>query len=194
MSRTDRKDRILQILLREHGNSVPGGALSEALGVSRQSIVQDIALLKAAGYEILSTSRGYCLAAIPYVRRVVKLYHTDAQIEEELNTVVDLGGRVADVFVKHKAYGELHAKLPIGSRRDIRTYLENIRSGKSVPLKHLTSDYHYHTLEAPDESVMDLIVAELQKKGMIANLLDYEYEGEHHRHVNGIPQKTTQPG
>lgn len=193
MDRTERKDRILQLLLRERGRPVPGSELSASLGVSRQSIVQDVALLKAAGYEILSTARGYCLSAVPYRQRVVKLRHTDAQIEEELNTVVDLGGRVADVFVKHKAYGELHAKLAISSRRDIRNYLEAIRTGKSVPLKNLTSDYHYHTIEAPDETVLDLIVRALQEKGMLADLLDYEYEGEHDRHVNGISQKTAQP-
>lgn len=171
---TERRNAILQAL-KEAGDSVSGSALAERFGVSRQIIVQDIALLKAAGYEILSTSRGYCLAETPYVSKVVKLYHTDEQIEEELNTIVDLGGRVADVFVKHKAYGELHARLPIASRRDARAYLENIRSGKSVPLKNLTSNYHYHTIEAQDERILELILSELQKKGMTAELLDYEH-------------------
>ncbi len=171
---TERRNAILQTL-KDEKSSVSGSALSEQFGVSRQIIVQDIALLKAAGYEILSTSRGYRLAETPYVSKVVKLYHTDEQIEEDLNTIVDLGGRVSDVFVKHKAYGELHARLPISSRRDVRVYLENIRSGKSVPLKNLTSNYHYHTIEAPDERILDLILSELQKKGMTAELLDYEH-------------------
>ena len=174
MGCTERRNAILQIL-KGTENSVSGSALSERLGVSRQIIVQDIAVLKAAGYEIISTSRGYCLASVPYVRRVVKMYHTDHEIEDELNTIVDLGGRVADVFVKHKAYGELHAPFAISSRREIQTYLDNIRSGKSVPLKNLTSNYHYHTIEAPDDHIMELIVDALQKKNMIAKLLDYEY-------------------
>ncbi len=177
MGCTERRNAILQ-LLKGSGSSVSGSSLSERLGVSRQIIVQDIAVLKASGFEIISTNRGYCLSAIPHVRRVVKMYHTDEAIEEELNTIVDLGGHVTDVFVKHKAYGELHAQLPIGSRRDIQAYLSNIRSGKSVPLKNLTSGYHYHTIEAPDDNIMDLIIEELQKKGMTAKLLDYEYEGE----------------
>lgn len=174
MSRTERRNAILQ-LLKGTGESLSGSALSEKLDVSRQVIVQDIAVLKASGYDIISTNRGYCLASSPSVRRTVKMFHTDADIEDELNTIVDLGGRVLDVFVKHKAYGELHAQLPIGSRREIRAYLENIRSGKSVPLKNLTSNYHYHTLEAPDDMVMDLIIDELQKKNMTAPLLDYEH-------------------
>lgn len=174
MSRTERRNAILHIL-KGTGDSVSGSALSEKLGVSRQMIVQDIAVLKAAGYEILSTNRGYCLASAPYVRRTVKMFHTDAQIEEELNTIIDLGGRVLDVFVKHKAYGELHAQLPIASRREIQEYLANIRSGKSVPLKNLTSNYHYHTLEAPDDEIMSLILCELQRKNMTAPLLDYEH-------------------
>lgn len=40
---------------------VSGSALAKAVGVSRQVVVQDIALLRADGHDIVATSRGYVL-------------------------------------------------------------------------------------------------------------------------------------
>ena len=40
---------------------VPGKALAAQYEVSRQVIVQDIALIRAAGHNIISTNRGYIL-------------------------------------------------------------------------------------------------------------------------------------
>ena len=73
---------------------VPGKALAAQYEVSRQVIVQDIALIRAAGYEIISTNRGYILNQPKTVCRIFKVQHTDEQLEEELNTIVDLGGCV----------------------------------------------------------------------------------------------------
>ena len=42
---------------------VPGKGQAKVYDVSRQVIVQDIALIRAAGYDIISTDRGYILNA-----------------------------------------------------------------------------------------------------------------------------------
>ena len=108
------------------------------------------------------------------VSRVFKVIHTDEQVEEELNLFVDLGGKVEDVFVYHKVYGVIKVPMNIKSRRDVRKYMEGISSGKSTNLMKLTSNYHYHTIIAEDEQTLDLIQDELQQKGFLAKLQDYE--------------------
>ena len=144
------------------------------LGVSRQIIVQDVALIRANGIEILSTNRGYVIQEDTEVSRVFKVHHTNEEVEEELNLFVDLGGKVEDVFVYHKVYGVIKANLNIKSRRDVKKYMDGISSGKSTNLLNLTSNYHYHTVIAEDEQTLDLIQDELNKRGFLAKLQDYE--------------------
>ena len=55
-----RRKRILQ-LLSEQTKPLSGTALAKQFGVSRQVIVQDIALLKSKEPAIISTYRGYVL-------------------------------------------------------------------------------------------------------------------------------------
>ena len=95
-----------------------------------------------------------------------KFFHTSKQIVDELCTIVDLGGTVEDVFVHHKIYGQLQAPLHISSRRDVQLFLEELKSGKSTPLKDVTSGYHYHTVSADSGETLDLIGQELGKKGL----------------------------
>ena len=84
---------------------VSGSDLAKKFSVSRQVIVQDIALIRAAGYDIISTNRGYIINEPAAVSRVFKVKHTDAQVEEELTEIIDLGGIVRNVMVNHRVYG-----------------------------------------------------------------------------------------
>ena len=72
-----------------------------------------------------------------------------------------------DVFVHHKVYGTLKASLHITSRRNVEKFVETIKSGKSSPLKNVTSGYHYHTIAADSETTLDLIEKELEEKGFL---------------------------
>ena len=45
--------------------------------------------------------------------------------------------------------------------------MEDIRSGKSRPLKNITSNYHYHKVSADSEETLDLIEQELREKGFL---------------------------
>ena len=173
MSGKERREEILKIL----NNSempVAGTELAKELGVSRQVIVQDMALIRANGIDVMATNRGYVIQEAKEVSRVFKVIHTDEQVEEELNLFVDLGGKVEDVFVYHKVYGVIKVPMNIKSRRDVRKYMEGISSGKSTNLMKLTSNYHYHTIIAEDEQTLDLIQDELSSRGFLAKLQDYE--------------------
>lgn len=92
-----RREEILKYI---SNSSVPvsGTALAKMFCVSRQVIVQDIALLRAKNCDILSTNRGYIINQPRKVERIFWVCHEGDQIEEELNHVVDLGGTVVDVL------------------------------------------------------------------------------------------------
>ena len=173
LSGQERREQILKIL-KNSGQPVAGTDLARKLEVSRQIIVQDMALIRANGVDVISTHRGYVIQESNQASRVFKVIHTDEQVEEELNLFVDLGAKVENVFVYHKVYGVIKADMNIKSRRDVRKYMEGITSGKSTNLMNLTSNFHYHTIVAEDEQTLDMIQEELQQKGFLAKLQDYE--------------------
>jgi len=167
MKSDERRKSIVNLLLSEN-RPVSGSELSEKYGVSRQIIVKDISILKEHGNDILATSAGYVIRSSPLKDRVFKVFHTTEQTEDELKLIVDLGGTVADVFVWHKAYGKMEAKLNISSRAQIEQFIESVRTGKSVELMHITGGYHYHTVRAENEEVLNRIELALTEKGYIA--------------------------
>ena len=173
MSGQERREEIIKII-KNSGRPVAGTDLANKLGVSRQVIVQDMALIRANGIEVMATNRGYVIQESKDVSRVFKVIHSNEQVEDELNLFVDLGRKVEDVFVYHKVYGVIKATLNIKSRRDVKSYMEGISSGKSTNLLNLTSNYHYHTITAEDEQTLDWIQDELNEKGFLAKLQDYE--------------------
>ncbi len=167
MKAAERRKAIVNLLLSEK-EAISGGALSERFGVSRQIIVKDITILKGMGYDILSTHNGYIMQKSPFKERVLKLHHTTEQTEDELSLIVGLGGTVVDVFVWHKVYGKMEAKLNIFSELQVKQFIEGIRIGKSSELMNITGGYHYHTIRAESEEILDKIDAILKERGYIA--------------------------
>ena len=166
MNSEERRKEILHTF-RSGNGPVSGGALSAMFGVSRQIIVQDIALLRAQGNDIISTNRGYLLKTSPKVSRVFFVNHADEQTEEELNSIVDLGGSIKDVFVEHKVYGTIRGDLNVSSRRQVAVFLEELKNGRSSLLKKITMDAHYHTVEAESIEILDEVEKELEVRGFL---------------------------
>lgn len=169
----ERRKKILE-LMQQANTPLSGSALGRMTGVSRQVVVQDIALLRTEGQRILATARGYLLDRPSEITRLIKTCHTSEQTEEELNTIVDLGGCVHDVVVNHRAYGKISAKISIKSRRDVQVFMEQIHSGKSTLLMNITAGYHFHHVSAEREEILDEIEDKLREKGFLAEILPYE--------------------
>ena len=183
--------------LRSADAPVSGGQLANTLNVSRQIIVQDIALLREAGANIVATTKGYVLAdaaqtaaqtmaqnaaeqpaaALDEPARTFKLHHEVEQTREELQTIIALGGRVHNVSISHRAYGRITAPLEIADQADIERFINDIESGKSSPLSTATSGYHYHLVSAPSDEALEAIGRALADKGFLAPLLPHEQEG-----------------
>jgi hypothetical protein len=166
MTGADRRQEIIRTL-EKAVKPIPARDLAKFHNVSRQVIVQDVALIRAAGYDILSTNRGYILTKPGKVTRVFKVSHTDEQMEEELCAIVDLGAEVLNVMVHHKIYGTMEAPLNITSRKKVKQFMDDINSGKSSPLKNITGNYHYHTVSADNEKTLDEVQEVLQQKGFL---------------------------
>lgn len=172
-SGNERRRMILRIL-READEPLSGQNLGKAAQVSRQVVVHDIALLRTEGFPIVSTNRGYVMSLPHRQMRVLKCHHTVDETEDELMTIVDLGGEAVDVVVNHRVYGKMSAMLNIASRRDVKHYIDDIRSGKSSPLMMVTSGYHFHHIAADSEDVLDEIENALREKGYLAEVFPYE--------------------
>ena len=166
MKVAERRKAIVNLLLSAK-EPISGGALAQRFNISRQIIVQDITVLKGTGYEILSTNQGYVMQRSPLAEKVFKVRHTTDQTEDELSCIVDLGGTVVDVFVWHKVYGRIDAPLNIFSQMQIKQFLEGVRTGQSTELMHITGGYHYHTVRAENEAVLDRIEAALTERNYI---------------------------
>ncbi|MBX6773585.1 MAG: transcription repressor NadR [Chloroflexi bacterium] len=148
---TEERRQAIKELLATARRPVPGRDLARIFDVSRQVVVQDIAVLRAAGVPIVATSRGYTTPPVPGLHRsVVAVRHRPEQTAEELFLIVDQGVRVVDVIVEHPIYGELRGLLMHASREDVRAFLDLVRSRRAHLLSELTDGVHLHTLEADD--------------------------------------------
>ncbi|WP_028306432.1 transcription repressor NadR [Desulfitibacter alkalitolerans] len=169
MNPITRRNNILAIL-KTAEQPMAGSELAARLSVSRQIIVQDISLLRAGGEQILATPQGYllmrALTTTPY-RKTFATCHTFEEMLQELEIIVDAGGRVLDVIVEHPVYGELRGMLMLGSRRDIASFISNIKASNSKPLSALTHGVHLHTVEAASEEVFGHIERELDRAGLL---------------------------
>ena len=165
-----RRMKIRQMLL-EAREPLTGTALARGLHVSRQVIVQDIALMRAENHDILSTNRGYLYRRkddrISLPKRVFFVRHSTEQVLSEFMTVIDLGGKILDVVVEHEIYGQIRADLLIETPQEAHDFAEKLNNSRDNPLMILTGDCHYHTVAAPSEKLLDLIQQELDNKGFL---------------------------
>jgi len=155
--------------LRERGRPVPGGEIAKHFGVSRQCLVQDVAILRAGGEEILATPTGYRLPAESNQghRAILACKHPPERTEEELQILLDHGVRILDVIVEHPLYGELRGSLMLESRADLQNFLAHVRASHAALLSSLTNGVHLHTVEASRPEMISRAKAQLRARGFL---------------------------
>lgn len=162
--------RVLLEKLREAEEPLTGTWLAKELGVSRQVIVGDFAILRAAGNVVYATPQGYLLPPVEYTKMIkatLACKHDRDGLEKELAIIIDHGGKVLDVIVEHSLYGELKANLMLASRRELAEFLRNLDDSKAEQLSSITAGVHLHTVEVPNEEVLGEIKEELKRKGIL---------------------------
>lgn len=170
MDGKERRDLILH-KLKTGGVPITGGTLAREFKVSRQIIVGDIAILRAAGHNVYATPQGYILPVeqtqTGTIRVKLACRHDLQKLEEELAIIIDNGGKVLDVLVEHAIYGEIKANLMLASRRDLAEFLTKLDNSQDEPLSLITGGVHLHTVEVPSQKVLTIIEQELKNRGIL---------------------------
>ena len=132
----------------EESRPLSATAIAKEFGVSRQIIVGDVALLRAAGENIAATPRGYVLQKERSSHtKTIACRHNDDNLLKELYIVVDNGCAVLDVTVEHPVYGQILGQLQIFSRYDADQFAKKLGENSAPPLCALTNGVHLHTIQ-----------------------------------------------
>lgn len=169
MDALDGQARREAILARLGGTRTPvsAAALARELGVSRQIIVGDVALLRAGGHPISATPRGYLTERAPGAARTLACVHPPEGMGAELYAIVDAGCEVVDVIVEHPLYGQLTGALRLRSRYDVGQFLEQVAASEARPLSDLTGGIHLHTIRAFEPAALDRAAQALRALGYL---------------------------
>ena len=174
MDTTTRRNQILDIIT-QTDTPTTAKALSDKLGVSRQVIVGDVALLRAEGHEITATSRGYTIAPKSnaggenqYLGTIVSR-HAAEDTKAELYEIVNMGGTIVNVIVEHDLYGNITGSLNLKTREDVDSFLERMESSQDKLLLELSNHgIHTHTIACRDKSHFENIVQALKSKKFLS--------------------------
>ena len=166
MNSQQRRAAILR-RLQQADKPVSATVLAGELAVSRQIIVGDVALLRAAGESVVATARGYVITRPHGVERQVVCCHAPGDMERELNLMVDFGCTVEDVAVEHAVYGQISGRLDVSSRYEVAEFLRRVEEGSSKPLSDLTAGIHTHTLRCPDGQTFEKLCTALRDAGFL---------------------------
>lgn len=172
----DKRRASLLKTLKESDKPVKAAQLAQMYGVSRQVIVQDMTLLRAKDEPLMATPQGYVYlaSATSGVRQVILSRHVPSETENELNIMVDYGITVVDVGVEHSVYGNIFRPLGLKSRVDVKRFLQQMQDNEANLLCSLTGGLHMHTLEAPNQQMMDEVCAELARQGFLVGKMEIQ--------------------
>ena len=164
----ERRKELIRTL-RGANEPVLGSDLAQQFGVSRQVLVQDMAILRAAGTDIIATPRGYLLRnPAPLAHRdVLHVTHGRDAMVDEMTVLVDLGIRILDIAVDHPVFGVLRADLYISSRQDIYELADRLDKSGAAPLFELTGGRHSHTVESPRPDLLERAREQLKQRGYL---------------------------
>ena len=167
MDTEKRREEIFEMLYKTD-YAIKGTELARKFGVTRQVIVQDIAILRARGIEIMATAQGYIIpkkTSIENIKKTIVCSHKGYdEMEEELRIIIDLGGKIIDVIVDHPLYGEIKSPIDVSSRHELSQFMKNIKDTQAEPLSSLTAGLHLHTIEVKDEKIYNMIKEALANK------------------------------
>lgn len=163
--------KYIEDLLKKSGKPQKGHILAEELGVTRQIIVKDIAILRAEGKKIIATPEGYLIPGEEkiMIKKVIAVSHGTLGIDEELKIIVKFGGVIEDVIVEHPLYGEIRGMIMVKTLYDIENFMKKIHEYKAEPLLILTGGVHLHTIAAENEETLKNIVNELKNKSYLVS-------------------------
>ncbi len=167
MEACERRDEIVRILA-SSSEPVTGASLASALGVTRQVIVQDVAVIRARARLLPHPglhSMGRCETGRS--NQLIAVRHNFAQTQEELLVMVNAGVEVIDVIVEHPVYGWLTGQLSISTPEDVLKFMDTIERTQAGLLSSLTDGTHLHTVKASNSRQIENLEQVLLNKGFL---------------------------
>ena len=169
MDAAKRRDKIFETIKRDNA-PVSASALAKELGVSRQVIVGDVALLRAQGHDIIATARGYMIPNFrdsnQYMGKIA-CQHNAESTKAELYTIVDLNAAVVNVIVEHELYGEITGQLNIKTRDDADMFANQLKQSEVRLLSELTAGVHLHTISCRNKAHFEQVYTALHNAGFL---------------------------
>lgn len=159
----------IQSVLKSRTIPIKGMELARIFGVSRQIIVQDMAILRAEGFPVIATPKGYITAReikCGLIKQVA-VKHSRERLAEELEIMLKHGAKVLDVIIEHPIYGEIRGTLNIKSSEDLNDFLKKVSNGDAESLCAMTNGVHIHTVEISSQQSFEAMMAELKSKQLL---------------------------
>lgn len=166
LTSADRRSQI-QTKLAERQAPITANQFAKQFGVSRQTIVGDVALLRAQGEGIVATPQGYQYEQATAEEAIIVCQHTPEQTAHELQLIIEAGGTVKDVIIDHAVYGQLRGQLQIRTQADINLFVGKLRHNRAHLLSELTGGVHLHTIGFTTAAQLVAIKAALRKAGYL---------------------------
>lgn len=165
MTVNQRREAIIKTL--ENSDiEISATTLADKFKVTRQIIVGDIALIRVGGVDVVATPKGYIIPRKKEGYYVIACNHTNAELKDELYTIVDMGCAVIDVIVEHSVYGQITGNLHIYSRKDVDNFIKAMEESGSVPLSTISNNTHLHTISCPSKEHYEDLVKALKEIGV----------------------------
>ncbi|WDF82542.1 transcription repressor NadR [Lacticaseibacillus pabuli] len=142
---SERQSQIKTKLLAGN-HPVSASAFARELHVSRQTIVGDVALMRARGEKIIALPRGYAYEQPSTQTAILVCKHMAADAKDELLRIVKLGGVVKDVEIDHPLYGQLRGTLELETENDVNQFINKMEDNHGQLLSSLTDGVHTHTV------------------------------------------------
>lgn len=169
MNTDERRIKIME-LLKDAAKPLSGTELASVFGVSRQIVVGDISVLRAAGNDIIATNNGYILALgreKKFTDRI-KVLHKSEDIFDELCTIIDEGARVKGMTIEHTVLGNIEIPMSVTNRTEAAYYSEKMQDSVHKHPSELTGGVHYHLIEADDMITLLRVQKRLNEKRYLA--------------------------
>lgn len=166
MTNAERRS-LIQSVLSTSQVPVSANKLAKRFHVSRQTIVGDVSLLRAAGEAIVATVRGYEYQYNAVHEVVLVCRHSPIESAEEMRRIIEAGGVVEDVVVDHPLYGQIRANLQVRDKADVNLFMAKLKQQNAHLLSELTDGVHTHTVAYDTPEQLAAIQASLKEAGYL---------------------------
>lgn len=166
LTSAERQSQI-KMALADAPEPITASAFAKRFGVSRQTVVGDVALLRAQGTGLIATPRGYQFEDKTAQTAVIVCKHTPEEAVNEMRIIVENGGTIIDVLVDHPLYGQLRGQLAIATDTEINLFHSKMLQHEGHMLSELTAGVHLHTIGYEKPEQLRAIKAQLRDAGYL---------------------------